>query len=141
MVEIRMRYEKASRSTGERHEYRLMIDIENVGSVTLRDYRVDIRFPKDFMDEHYGAEVLPSETETHKLIRRTGANFPQYPNGLFPGDLLTDELVKYSVDSVRYHSGQMGKRNLMQLPVEVTVVADGMAPQRVTRPIRELQEF
>jgi hypothetical protein len=91
--------------------------------------------------ESYGAEVLPAETETHKLIRRTGANFPQYPNGLFPTDVLTDDLIKYSVNTDRYRARLMGHRDLMQLPVEVTVVADGMAPQRVTTPIRKLQEF
>jgi len=91
------------------------------------------------MEESYGAER--EETDTHKVIRRIAGNFTKFPNGLFPGDLLVDDLIKYSVDTERYYERLRGHTDLMQLPVEVTVVADGMAPQRVTKPIRELQEF
>lgn len=75
LVEIRVRHERLS-ITSERHEYLLVVEVENVGNVTLTNYRVDILFPKLFMDiESDGAEVQRAETKAHKLIRRTAANF------------------------------------------------------------------
>lgn len=140
---MRISYKRDSaHSTGERHEYALIVQVENIGSVTFKDYRVDVRFPKVFLDiENYGTEVQEEETETHKLIRRIPAHFKQFPNGLFPGDTLTDNLIKYSVNTERYHASRMGRRDLMKLPVVVIFIADGMAPQRVTKPIKELQDF
>lgn len=142
-VDLRVGYKRDfSRSTGERHEYALVVEIKNVGSVTLKDYRVDVLFPKAFLDiESYGAEVRSEETDTHKLIRRIPSHFQQYPNGLHIGDTLEDKQIRYSVTSEHKWPVRMGKRDLMQLPVEVTVVADGMPPKRVSKPIRELQEF
>lgn len=144
LVEVRVDYEKIiDKSTDKRYEYALVVEIENVGSVALMDYRADILFPKAFMDiESYGAEVQSAETETHKLIRRTAANFPDHPNGLFRSDKIKDKLIKYSVNEERrFWTRDMGHGNPMQLPVEVTVLADGMAPKRVSKPVRELQDF
>jgi hypothetical protein len=136
LVEIRVRHERLH-IVSERHEYVLVVEVENVGSVTLTDYRVDILFPKVFMDiESYGFEVQRLETDTHKLIRRTAANFPEYSTGLYPGDTLVDKLIKYSVIGQRYWNDL-----LMELPVVVTVVADGMVRQQVQQPLRELQNF
>lgn len=144
LVEVRVDYERnIDKCTGERCEYALVVEIENIGSVALLDYRVDILFPKAFMDiESYGAEVQSAETATHKLIRRTAASFPDHPNGLFASDKIEDKLIRYSVNEERrFWTRAMGHGNPMQLPVEVTVLANGMAPKRVSKPIRELQDF
>lgn len=126
---------------GERHEYELVIELENKGIVKVPDFRIDVWFPKWFLDiENYGFVRPEEETGTHKLFRRTQANFPGHVNGLYPGDKLIDKTIKFSVDNSTYHGFCEGK-DLMDFPVTVVVVADQMAPVREEMPIRRLQEF
>jgi hypothetical protein len=132
-LDVRIRHEwLRDRSTGDRHVYSLVVDIENVGTLRVADYRVDVLFPKVFLDiENYGFEIHKSETKSNKLLRP-----PDLQGGLYPGEHCFDKTIKYSVDHQRFDSDL-----LMELPVEVVVYADGMASQRVKKPIRELQNF
>ena len=131
-LDVRVSHKRFSPLNGDRHEYILIIEIENTGSVRVIDSRVDIYFPKAFMDiESYGFEIHKNETKTHKLLRP-----PDLQGGLYPGEYRFDKTIKYSVDHQRSDSD-----SLMALPVEITVYTDGMAPQRVKKPISELQEF
>jgi hypothetical protein len=124
-------------SGGERHEYILVVEIENVGSVTLTDFRLDILFPKVFMDiESYGFEVQKLETSTHKLIRRTAAHFPEFSTGFYPGDKIVDKLIKYSISFQRWYQPEF-----TQSLVEVTLVANGMARQQAQNKMKELSNF
>jgi hypothetical protein len=70
------------------------------------------------------------------LIRRTAANFSDYPTGLYPGDTLVDKLIRYSISFERWY-----REEFIQALVAITVFADGMAPQRVTKPMKELANF
>jgi hypothetical protein len=115
------------------------VEVENIGSGAFKDYRLDVAFPKDFMVETYGAPQ--EETDTHKVIRRVAANFPKHPNGLFPSDTHKDDLVRYFVASEHFMPRRTGRKDLMQLPVQVTLFADAMIPQTVIKPIKELQDF
>jgi hypothetical protein len=121
-----------SKGNGERHENRLIVEVENTGSVRVTDSLIDIYFPKAFLDiESYGFEIHKDETETYKHLRP-----PDLQGGLYPGQRHIDTTIKYSVDSYRYWNDR-----LMELPVEVTVYADGMAPRQVKKRMRELQSF
>lgn len=131
-LDVRVSHEVLSTGDGKRHENILIVEVDNTGSVRVTDYRVDILFPKEFMDlESYGFEIHKSETKTHKLLQP-----PDLQGGLYPGERRVNKTIKYSVDSQRYWND-----SLMGLPVEVTVYADGMQPQSVRKPIRELQNF
>lgn len=137
---LRLDYTWLLPHVGERHEYQLIIELENKGIVKVPDFRIDVWFPKWFLAEEYGSLRPEEETATHKLVRRTNANFAGYVSGLYPGDKLTDRMIKYFVDGSKYHGFCNGK-SLMEFPVTVVVVADQMAPMRVEVPIQELQEF
>ena len=118
-----------SKSTGQRHEYLLLIEVENTGSVKVNDYRIDILFPIAFLEGNYGFEIHDRQTRTHKLFRLPLSE-------LYPDDKFFHNKITYSVDHQRFDSD-----SLMGLLVEVTVYADGMAAQRVSKPIKELQNF
>jgi hypothetical protein len=134
-LDIRLTHKLHPGYTGDRHEYTLVVEIENVGTRKISDYQVDILFPKVFLDiERYSFEV--EESNTHKLIRRVAAHFAKHPSGLYPGNILIDQLIKYSVDHQRYSSDYW-----MKQPVEVTVFADGIPSQKVSKPFSELQNF
>jgi hypothetical protein len=131
-LDVRVSHEVLSTGNGERHVNRLIVEVENTGSVRVADSRVDIYFPKAFMDiETYGFEIHKEETDTYKLLRPTDLQ-----GGLYPGERRIDKTIKYSVDGQRYWNDR-----LMELPVAVTVYADGMAPRQVKMPIRKLQNF
>lgn len=131
-LDVRVSYEVISTTNGKRHVNRLIVEVKNTGSVRLIDTRVDILFPKVFMDiEGYGFEIHKAETKTHKFLQP-----PDLQGGLFPGESHVDKTIRYSVDDYKYRND-----TLMELPVEVVAFADGMAPQRVSKPIKELQNF
>ena len=131
-LDVRTRHEWLFPHNGERHEYVLIVEVENTGSTRVTDPRVEVLFPKAFMDiESYGFEIHKAETKTHKVLRP-----PDLQGGLCPGESRIDKTIKYSVDNQRFWND-----SLMELPVEVNVYADGMAPQRVKKPIKELQNF
>ena len=137
-LDVRLTHKLHYPYTGERHEYTLLIEIENKGPSKVSDFRVDVWFPKQFLDVvSYALEVPQEETETHKLIRRSHVQFSNRDHGpLYTGDVRRDDLIEYSVTGERYHNA-----HLMDLPVRVIVFADGMDPIRVEKPLRSLQEF
>lgn len=136
-LDIRLNFERIANFNGERHEYFLVVEIENVGKIKLNDFRLDIRFPKAFLDiESYGFEVHKEETASHKLLRRTVSHFPEYQSGLYSGDILTDKTIRYAVNSQRYWND-----DLMEMPVEVAVFADGIPSHKIKKPIRDLKNF
>ena len=129
---MRVSHEVLSTGNGNRHLYRLIVEVENTGSVRVIDAHVDIYFPKAFMDvESYGFEIHKDETETYKHLCP-----PDLQGGLLVGQRRMDNTIKYSVDGLRHWNDK-----LMELPVGVTVYADGMAPRQVKKRMRELQNF
>lgn len=50
--------------------YNLKIKVKNEGKKTIRDYRFDVLFPNDFLNQHtiYGIEVTERRTETHNYL-------------------------------------------------------------------------
>jgi predicted nucleotide-binding protein len=75
-------------------EYKLIIKVKNEGRKVIRDYRIDVLFPNDFLNPHvmYGLEMPERQTATHKLFRWLPVhknNQPIYPEDIFTTISLT----------------------------------------------------
>lgn len=76
----------------------LSINLINEGAKTIRDFRVDVLFPNDFLSQYtqYALEVQDKRTETHRLFRI----LPSFNGGkpIYPGDKITPR-ISYEVSA------------------------------------------
>jgi len=90
-----------SRGFDEREEYKLRLNLINTGNKTISNYRLDIEFPKAFLNQStiYAAEVSERSNERYNFFRVTGEhhrNAPIYPDDsriVFSADYFIDASV------------------------------------------------
>ena len=133
-VDLQLGFRTVSRASGAVHQYRLNVAIRNTGLEPLTDYWIDLQFPKAVLigPPVWGTERA-RETSTHTFIRSTREDLGR---DIYPGDTLDSMPIDYQMNHDLFDDG-----SVLSLPVTATFGSPGIAPKRVTKPFRELQEF
>lgn len=83
----------------EREEYKLRINLINTGSKTISNYRLDIEFPKAFLNLStvYALEVFERSNEKYKFFRVTQEHYRNEP--IYPDDNRLVFIADYFIDA------------------------------------------
>jgi hypothetical protein len=86
------------KATDEFEEYKLRIELKNIGEVVIKEYRLEIEFPNDFLNQStiYAPEVTERRTQKHRFFRVTQEHHRSVP--LYPGDSRTVFVIDYFMD-------------------------------------------
>ncbi len=83
----------------EREEYKLRINLINTGSKTVSNYRLDIEFPKAFLNLStiYALEIPEKSNEKYKFFRVTQEHHRNEP--IYPDDNRIVFIIDYFIDT------------------------------------------
>lgn len=115
-------------STGELHTYKLMVEIENIGSRTINDIHVENFFPK-------GVPVSLEGARLDRVIQkvREESEYDVYEghiDKLIPGKKIERLFFKFQIDHNVYRAG-LTRKNLIW-----KIYADDMKPIDITTPLQ-----
>jgi len=115
------------------HYYTLEVRIENDGEETINDFRIDLLFPRRYLQPGtYGLEEPQRSNDKYICLRATQRSQQKV---LYPEDSLIINL-DYVVTSNIFHSDDAFHED-----VTVTLSGDGMRPKSIKKSMRELQAF
>lgn len=106
--------------SAEGRNYFLEIKAKNNTSFDLSQYRIEVEFPKSFLNLHtsFAAEVRDRSTPTHMFFRNT---HEEHANRIIYSG---DSQIQISID---YYVNEQSYRNAGQLPVRIRFLS---APHR-----------
>lgn len=135
--ELTIKFNKI-RSSQERHDYELQLDVTNNTRTRIEDFQVDLLFPDAFLNQtiEYGPEVHARRTRTHRLFRASSRN------GLLPiapGDTLKVLTVPYYVDQSIFLWHKSGFDD--KLTATLYSYVPEREPQVVEKTMKELHSF
>lgn len=123
------------REFDERVDFKLSITLTNVGSVTVRDYRVDIEFPNAFLNQStgYALELTEKRSATHRFFRV----LPKHHRNqeLLPEDSLRVFTVDY------FNDGQIARSDAMGDELRVKVYSGDRLLRQLVLPMTEIAKF
>lgn len=113
-------------------EYDLRITLANEGKETISNYRLDIEFPKAFLNPStiYALEKTERSTDKFKFFRVTQEHHRNDP--LYPGDSYMVFMGGYSIDKKMRESGALNEH------LKVTVYIDDREVKIIDIPMRDL---
>ena len=131
-VDLQLGFKTISRNAV--HLYRLELTITNTGTEALKDYWIELQFPRAVLNNGtiWGA-VKTRDTGTHTFIRATRDNFGI---DLFPGDPLATMPIDYHMDTDLYRDA-----SVLAQPVVASFGSPGMVTKRIEKEFRYLQDF
>jgi uncharacterized protein (TIGR02391 family) len=118
---------------GDWQRYLLKVSIQNVGTATATDYRLDVYFPTPFLDA--GGHIARAESDKAGYTLFRVGNEMHNVTRLYPGDKTRDILTfHYAIP------GQTLRENprALLVPVVAKVFSGNMKPQEVELPLSEL---
>ena len=133
-LSVAIKYERVN-IRSERHDYRLVVLLTNIGTSPVSKYHIDIEFPAGLIEnaqnlDHY----VPSRAAHHySFFRVTQKTISE----IFPGDSYAIMKIPYYVDDEIFdHRG-----SLLKSIVKVSVYTEGYAPKVIEKSMAELQIF
>ena len=122
--------------TGEHHDYRLLVDIHNVGTQKIDDWRVQLWFPRAFLKDP------PDGSATHVLFNDYDGNHPEQERRMYRGDRVHVFDVDYFVEHSNWPASPFLPETLRRLwIVRIKVCAHDMEPWEIEIPMAGLQNF
>jgi hypothetical protein len=121
---------KTERATGERHDCRLYVDLENNGNVAVTDWRVRLELPRAF------APVGQGQNDP-VIIQEDSSTLPSDEAKLYPGDTKKNALLAaYYIDQRNYDAIRPDRP-----VVTLTVWSHDAKTWSETIPLDKLNEF
>ena len=116
--------------SGALHNYRLFVDLVNVGKVQVKDWRVKVEIPKEFVRVRQGLNDVA-------VIEEDSSALPPADAKIYPGEKRTNVVtVAYFVDDANYDL-----IDAEDSVVKVTLWSGDMPPSVLVVPLSQLNEF
>jgi len=133
-VDVGISYEKI-RISGERHDYRLLVKLQNASLEEISQYRVEVQFPLLFLSTStiFALEVSERRTKTHRFFRMTEKERRVI---LYPGDPVLGMTLDYFVDATNYDAP-----DALNSEVTISVWTPKTGHQIFRKSMRDLQIF
>jgi hypothetical protein len=120
--------------TSKRHDYVLVVEVINSGSVKVNDFMIDALIPSAYIDRDSSGplRIFISDEGKHRRFRFS----PDLAKRtLYPGDPLTVMQIGYFVDWQIKTSEAIKEKAIFR------IYADGMETQTIEVPMKELMNF
>lgn len=133
-LSVAIKYERVN-IRSERHDYRLVVLLTNIGTSPVSKYHIELEFPAGLIEnvqnlDHY---VPGRATDDYSFFRATQKAIGE----IFPGDSYAIMKIPYYVtDEIFDHRG-----SLLKSIVKVSVYTEGYAPKVIKKSMAELQIF
>jgi hypothetical protein len=134
-LSVTLKYEKV-KITGERHDCLLSVLLTNTGNSPLREYHVDLEFPRCLIEkpEALSSWVHDRSSATTLLFR---ASMRGRDRPLYPGDSYVALQLPYYVDNEIYWRHE----SVLIETIKAVAYADDHAPRVSEKSMAELQIF
>ncbi|MCP4056646.1 MAG: hypothetical protein GY738_04865 [Pseudoalteromonas sp.] len=131
---LAIEYEK-ERITPERHDYRLLILLTNMGELPVEKYYVELEFPTNLIHRRPENAILIQKrcTRNYSFFRLIGNN----SHIIFPGETIPVMNLQYFVDEDIFSS----KFKLLQEYVRAILYVEGTGPKHIEKTISQLHNF
>lgn len=133
-LNVTINYERIN-IRSERHDYRLVVLLSNIGTSPVSTYHIDFEFPAGMIEnvqnlDHY---VPNRATHDYSFFRVTQEAIGE----IFPGDSYAIMKIPYYVDDeIFYH-----RDSILKSIVKVSAYTEGYAPKVIEKSMAELQIF
>jgi hypothetical protein len=132
-IDISLDYKTLNYGGGVRHDYQMQIKLYNRTTNIIRDYHVDIQFPKIFLLKATAGKEITERSSPELLFTRvTGKDSSE----LYPGDNNLIATFDYYVDRNNFQNVYTPE-NI----VRVTVYYNDYEPISVEKPFKSIQKF
>lgn len=131
--EIRLNFEYSrTREYYDLQEYELRVTLSNESQQTISNYRLDIEFPRAFLNRStfYALERTERSTDKFKFFRVTQEHHRNDP--LYPGDSYMVFMSGYSIDDKMRDSGALNDH------LKMTVYINALEVKTIDIPMRDL---
>ena len=133
-VQLRLRYTR-ERIEGDRHDYRLHVEVLNNGTTVLSDWALDLRFPRELLDPHKSYPIVQQPSSDRRvLIRRVQR---EHSGPIFPGQPF--EII--GIDYIMTHALYDVRDRLFPMKVEASFYASGHLVASAAALVEDLQVF
>jgi len=133
-LNVTINYERVN-IRSERHDYRLLVLLTNIGTPPVSTYHIDLEFPAGLIEnvqklDHY---VPNRATHHYSFFRITQEAIGE----IFPGDSYAIMKIPYYVDNEIFSHRDSPLKSI----VKVSVYTEGYAPKLIEKSMAELQIF
>jgi hypothetical protein len=119
-------------SSDELEQYKLRVDLSNLGIRKISNYHLDIEFPRSFVNPAtiYALERVERSNDKYKFFRVTQEHHRNEP--LYPNDNRTVFVIDYKVDGNMFTNGALDQHLTLRVYVDDQEVAI------IDKPMRDL---
>jgi hypothetical protein len=116
-------------------QYNLAITVLNKEGGKAEDYRIEVEFPRAFLNEMsiYAVEVPERRTQTHRFFRITNRHHMKHV--LYAGDSIPMFSIDYSVNA------EIARTDAMKETLRIAAYLGDDIVRQVVRPMTEVAEF
>ncbi len=138
-AEIEISYRKIN-ITSDRHDYRFVITLTNLGNDRLGRFHVDFECPSLVLEQpEEQPYYVPDRSSATRCFFRVTEEVVK--DGIFPGDEKEILSIPYYVDKEIFMGRVFGRNKVFEETVRVTLYLEGCSPVTVERPFQEFQIF
>lgn len=128
-------YYRNDKIEGDRHDYRLIVALENRGTSVIHDWAVEVQMPRALLDPRQSfPEVQGRSTHKRAVMRLTEA---QHSGPIYPGDTKEVFGSDYHMDHALYDQ----RAALFPDTIVASFFVAGKRVAMVSKPVREMQKF
>ncbi len=136
-AELDISYQKEEDKTGsDRHDYTLKVTVHNLGTEPLRNFHIDLEFPRRVIEKpEVHSSFIPGRTTRESCLFRVA--FTGEKQTLYPGDKQVAIQLPYFVDESIFTK----RAKLFGIPVRATLYRKGLPPLSIHKAFEEIQCF
>jgi hypothetical protein len=133
-LKISLRYLE-ERIESERHDYRLVVDLANDGSTVVRDWSIELRFPRALLDPRKSYPIVEEASTRDVVVMRRLER--EHSGPLYPGDKRSVLFIDYMMTHELYDE----RARLFPMEVVATAFIGDRRVHTTKTAVRELQIF
>lgn len=138
-AEIELSYRKM-KITSDRHDYRFVVTLTNLGNDRLGRFHVDFECPSLIIEQpEEEPYYVPDRSSATRCFFRVTEQVVE--NEIFPADGKEILSIPYYVDNEVFMGRVFGRNRVFEETVRVSLYLEGFTPVTVERPFEEFQIF
>lgn len=135
-VELAISYTR-ERIQPDRHDYRLHVNLKNVGTKTISEWHVDVGIPEGLLERPQDLAILVADRSDRERCLLRAGHVNHHPGVIHPTDTQLVMAVDYRVDKDIFRD----QRGLFDEIVQATAYVHGDLVAVTQKTVRELQNF
>lgn len=133
-LQLKLEYRK-SKIESDRHDYRLVVAVENLGTAVVQDWTIEVQVPRALLDSRQSYPEVPYRSTHQRVVMRLTDE--RHSGPIYPGDAKEVFGIDYHMDHTLYDQ----RGSLFSDTIQAAFFVAGQRVAVISKAVREMQNF